>query len=115
AIAQLYETFIGEAPDTSAPDPISGFIPIKWYIWIGELAVLSLVLKPDWPLRLPAGIRQFAKGAFADDGAQIVPLLRGAATGSILIALNLWIALDAAGGALGSRMLCVLWPVAVCR
>jgi branched-chain amino acid transport system permease protein len=115
AVAQLYETFIGEAPDTSAPDPISGIIPIKWYIWIGELAALSLVLKPDWPLRLPARIRQFAKGAFTDDGAQTVPLLRGAATGSILIALNLWIALDAAGGALGSRWLCLLWPVAVCR
>jgi len=113
AFAELYETFIGEPPDSSAADPLSGIIPIYWYIWIGELAALSLVLAPGWPLRLPARIRQFANGIRSGDDTQ-VPLLRGAATALIIVALNLWIALDSARGALASRWLCLLWPGATC-
>ena len=39
---------------------------------------------------------------------------RGAATASILITLNLWIALDSARGALLSRWQCLLWPSSTC-
>jgi branched-subunit amino acid ABC-type transport system permease component len=112
-IAELYETFIGEPPDTSAVDPLSGIIPIYWYIWIGEIAVLSLVLLPGWPLRLPAHIRQIVNGILSGDETH-VPLLRGAATASILITLNLWIALDSARGALLSRWQCLFWPSSTC-
>jgi hypothetical protein len=111
--AALYDNFIGEPPDTRAADPLTGIIPIYWYIWIGELAVLSLILAPGWPLRLPARVRQFANGIRSGDETQLL-IVRGAATAAILIALNLWIALDSARGALLSRWHCVLWPGSTC-
>jgi hypothetical protein len=111
--AELYEAFIGTPPDTGAADPLSGIIPVYWYIWIGELAALSLVLAPRWPLDLPARVRQFAHGIRSGDDTQVA-LLRRAATAAIIVALNLWIALDSARGALASRWHCLIWPGSTC-
>jgi branched-chain amino acid transport system permease protein len=113
-IGQLYGAFIGVPLYMIAQDRFSEIDPVYWYFWIGEFMVLLVVLAPGGVLGLPARLRRFAAEVAAPEGLRIEPLVRAASTAAILVALNLWIALDSARGALASRWYCLLLPSPTC-
>jgi branched-chain amino acid transport system permease protein len=113
-VGQLYGAFIGVPLYIIAKDRFSEIDPIYWYFWIGEFMVLLVVYAPGGVLGLPARLRGFVAEVAAPEGMRIEPLLRAAAVAAILAAVNLWIALDSARGALGSRWYCLLLPGSAC-
>jgi branched-chain amino acid transport system permease protein len=113
-IGELYGAFIGVPLYMIAQDRFSEIDPVYWYFWIGEFMVLLVVFAPGGVLGLPARLRRFGASVFTADRVQVEPVLRAAAITAILLALNLWIALDSQGGALADRPQCLVWPASAC-
>ena len=113
-IGQLYGAFIGVPLYMIAQDRFSEIDPVYWYFWIGEFMVLLVVFAPGGVLGLPARLRRLV-GEIATPGGVRVPIMGGLATAAILVALNLWIALDSDGGRLGERLACLIVPGSPCR
>jgi branched-chain amino acid transport system permease protein len=114
-IGQLYGAFIGVPLYMIAQDRFSEIDPVYWYFWIGEFMVLLVVFAPGGVLGLPARLRRLVGEIATPGGARFVPILGGLATAAILVALNLWIALDSDGGRLGERLACLIVPGSPCR
>jgi branched-chain amino acid transport system permease protein len=114
-IGQLYGAFIGVPLYMIAQDRFSEIDPVYWYFWIGEFMVLLVVFAPGGVLGLPARLRRLAADIVTSEGVRFEPVLRGIATAAILVALNLWIALDSDGGRLGERLICLIMPGSNCR
>jgi branched-chain amino acid transport system permease protein len=113
-IGQLYGAFIGVPLYMIAQDRFSEIDPVYWYFWIGEFMVLLVVFVPGGVLGLPARLRRFAASVLTHDGVQVEPLLRAAGIASLLVAFNLWVALDSERGALASRLHCLAWSTSTC-
>jgi branched-chain amino acid transport system permease protein len=114
-IGQLYGAFIGVPLYMIAQDRFSEIDPVYWYFWIGEFMVLLVVFAPGGVLGLPARLRRLVGEIATPGGARFAPILGGLATAAILVALNLWIALDGDGGRLGERLACLIVPGSTCR
>ena len=114
-IGQLYGAFIGVPLYMIAQDRFSEIDPVYWYFWIGEFMVLLVVFAPGGVLGLPTRLRRLAADIVTSEGVRFEPVLRGIATAAILVAVNLWIALDSDGGRLGERLICLIMPGSNCR
>ena len=59
-----------------------------------------------------ASFEEISKNAVSESGLVPAP---GGEIAAILVALNLWIALDSDGGSLGERLTCLIVPGSTCR